>query len=247
MIRPPRLNLHPQHKCFQKGCNTVKKKNYFVGFYHYGVILTYLSLASAIIGICFSVGGNKDAYPEVGILCLLISGVCDAFDGAVARTRKNRTREDQMFGERIDSLADLIAFGVAPAMVGFGMKIDRWFFIPVYVIFVLCALIRLAYFDVTEEIRTEDPDCGKRTYYEGMPVTNVAFFLPIFYLVATLFPAFSIARTAIMTGGYLLMALLFVLRFRVPKIGVKAICVCMAILTLILAALVFVHLKVLPA
>ena len=67
--------------------NTSKK---IVGFYHYGVILTYLSVIAAITGICFSVGGNKDARPDIGVICLLISGFCDAFDGAVAKTRKNR-------------------------------------------------------------------------------------------------------------------------------------------------------------
>ena len=108
--------------------NTSKK---IVGFYHYGVILTYLSVIAAITGICFSVGGNKDARPDIGVICLLISGFCDAFDGAVAKTRKNRSREDKMFGERIDSLSDLIAFGVAPAMIGFGMRLNRWYFIPV--------------------------------------------------------------------------------------------------------------------
>jgi len=159
----------------------------------------------------------------------------------VARTRKNRTREDRMFGERIDSLADLIAFGVAPAMIGFGMQINRWFYIPVYVIFVLCGLIRLAYFDVTEQIRTEDPNCGKRTYYEGMPITNVAFFLPIFFLVATLFDPYSFGRTAVMLGGYLLMAVLFILRFKTPKPGIKGILALIGILTVILAALVALH------
>ena len=72
----------------------------FVGFWHYGVILTYMSVVSAIIGICLSVVG----YPFYGgVICLWISGLCDAFDGAVAKTRKNRTQEDKMFGERIDS------------------------------------------------------------------------------------------------------------------------------------------------
>jgi CDP-diacylglycerol--serine O-phosphatidyltransferase len=218
-----------------------QRKQLLVGYYHYGVILTYLSVAAAIVGICFSVGGNRDAYPEIGVICLLISGICDAFDGAVARTRKNRTREDRMFGERIDSLADLVAFGVAPAMIGFGMKINRWFYLPVFIVFVLCGLIRLAYFDVTETIRTEDPNCGKRTYYEGMPITNVAFFLPIFFLIATLFERGSIAYTAIMLAGYLSMAIAFILPFKMPKPGVKKICGLIGILTVILAALVALH------
>lgn len=212
----------------------------FVGFYHYGVVLTYLSVIAAITGICFSVGGHREAKPGIGVICLLISGICDAFDGAVAKTRKNRTKEDRMFGERIDSLSDLIAFGVAPAMIGFGMQINRWYYIPVYGLFVLCALIRLAYFDVTEEIRTSDENCGRRLHYEGLPVTNVAFALPIFYLIATLFPPFSIWRSVIMIAGYLLLAALFVIRFKMPKLGVKGILVAMLVLGIILGSLLLV-------
>ncbi len=219
----------------------MNKRNPFVGFWHYGVILTYLSLASAVVGICFSVGGNRASQPVVGIICLMISGLCDAFDGIVARTRKNRTREDCMFGERIDSLTDLVAFGVAPAMIGFGMKINRWFYLPVFIIFVLCGLVRLAYFDVTEAIRTEDPNCGKRKYYEGLPITNSAFFLPIFYMIATLFDPYSPARTFVMLGGYLLLAFLFIYRFKMPKPGVRGILLLIASLTAILALLTVLH------
>ena len=222
--------------------NTSKK---IVGFYHYGVILTYLSVIAAITGICFSVGGNKDARPDIGVICLLISGFCDAFDGAVAKTRKNRSREDKMFGERIDSLSDLIAFGVAPAMIGFGMRLNRWYFIPVYGIFVLCALIRLAYFDVTEETRTSEENCGRRLYYEGLPVTNVAFALPIFYLIATMFPPYTMARNAVMLIGYLALSALFVIRFRMPKLGVKGLIVAMLILAIILGSLFLIRRAVL--
>ena len=219
----------------------MKKCKCFIGFWHYGVILTYLSLVSAVVGICFSVGGHREALPWVGVICLLISGICDAFDGAVARTRKNRTREDCMFGERIDSLADLVAFGVAPAMIGFGMQINRWYYIPVFAIYVLCGLVRLAYFDVTEQIRTEDPNCGKRTYYEGLPITNAAFFVPLFYLIATLFDPGSVAYTAVMLVGYLALAVAFILPFKMPKPGVKKICILMGILLVLLAGLVTLH------
>jgi CDP-diacylglycerol--serine O-phosphatidyltransferase len=219
----------------------MNKRKKILGFWHYGVVLTYISLASAVVGICFSVGGARDAIPQVGILCLLISGFCDAFDGIVARTRKNRTREDCMFGERIDSLTDLIAFGIAPAMIGFGMDIDRWFYLPVYIVFVLCGLVRLAYFDVTEEIRTEDPNCGKRTYYEGLPITATALILPVFYMIATLFSTFSIGRTAIMLGGYLLLAALFVMPFKTPKPGIKGILSLIAVFAVVVAGLVTLH------
>ncbi len=219
------------------------QNNKVVGYWHYGVILTYMSVISAVVGICFSVGGNRDACPDIGIICLLISGLCDAFDGAVASTRKNRTRQDKMFGERIDSLSDLIAFGVAPAMIGFGMKLNRWYFMPVYAIFVLSALIRLAYFDVTEEIRTEDANASRRSYYEGMPVTCVAFSLPVFYLIATIFPPMHIARNAVMIAGYLIIAFAFVIRFRAPKLHLKGVLIAILILFIILAALFIVRFK----
>ena len=146
-----------------------------------------------------------------------------------------------MFGERIDSLSDLIAFGVAPAMIGFGMRLNRWYFMPVYAVFVLCALIRLAYFDVTEEIRTSDENCGRRRYYEGLPVTNVAFVLPIFYLVATIFAVKSVGYNAVMLSGYLALSAAFVIRFKMPKLGVKGLLIAMAVLTVILVSLFFIR------
>lgn len=224
-----------------------EKKQPFIGYYHYGVILTYLSVCAAIVGICFSVGGNRAAMPGVGVICLIISGICDAFDGLVASTRKNRTREDKMFGGRIDSLSDLIAFGVAPAMIGFGMNINRWYYIPVYAIFVLCALIRLAYFDVTEIIRSEDPDCGKRDHYIGMPVTSVAFGLPVFYLIAEICNALPISQYVghgVMLGGYLAMAICMILHVKIKKFSPKGICIAFGILAVILISLLVVYLKV---
>lgn len=199
----------------------------FVGFWHYGVILTYLSVISGVVGICFSIGGNRRSMPEIGVLCLLLSGFFDGFDGAVAKTRKNRSKQDAMFGERIDSLSDLIAFGVAPVMIGFGMHINRWYCMIVYAAYILCALIRLAYFDVTEEIRMSEEGAGRRKYYEGLPVTNAGFIVPCFFMAATCFESPAI-QAAIMLSWYGLIAFAFVLRFRMPKLTVKKLIFVMA-------------------
>lgn len=200
-----------------------KSKCPFLGFYHYGVILTYMSVAAAVVGIYFSVGGNKEPLPYIGVICLLISGVCDSFDGMVARTRKNRSKEDLMFGERIDSLSDLIAFGLAPTAIMFGMGINRWYFLPIFILYVLCALIRLAYFDVTEILRTEKEDYGKRKYYDGLPVTNAAVIIPACYLIATMFSNGSLGYVLTMLIGYIIVAFAFILKFRIPKVGFKTI------------------------
>ena len=61
-----------------------------IGVYDYTVILTYVSLLSAGMGIFISLSGY--GHPYVGIFFLLVCGLCDAFDGKVARTKKNRRK-----------------------------------------------------------------------------------------------------------------------------------------------------------
>ncbi len=218
----------------------------FVGFWHYGVILTYMSVASAIVGCCLAVSG----YPFYGgVICLWICGVCDAFDGAVAGTRKNRSEEDKLFGERIDSLSDLAAFGVLPVMIGYGMGMHEWYYVAVFCLYVLCALVRLAYYDVTEQIRMRDPNCGRRKSFEGLPVTNVAVGLPVFYLIAIMLRhlqgiAGELAPKLIMLGCYLLVAFLFVFKFKMVKLGVKGLLVAIFITVGICVTLLLVNIFV---
>lgn len=213
----------------------------FVGFYHYGVILTYLSVVAAIAGCVLSV----TVAPVWGVVCLLISGVCDAFDGAVASTRKNRSAEDKKFGEQIDSLSDIFAFGIAPVMIGVGMGMTQWYFIALYSLYVLCALIRLAYFNVTEELRLKNGG-AKRTSYEGLPVTNTAVGFPVFFLIATAFVGeLVLVQYIIMAVCYLVLSFLFVFRFRMVKLGVKGLLVTMLILTAIIVTIVVLRYAVL--
>ena len=80
-----------------------------IGFYDYTVILTYLSILSGTTGIILCLNGI--GHPYLGMFFLLFSGLCDTFDGKVARTKKNRTEKMKKFGIQIDSLSDLIAFG----------------------------------------------------------------------------------------------------------------------------------------
>ena len=83
----------------------------FIGVYDYTVILTYISLISAIFGMTQAIHGDYKA----AIFCLALSGICDAFDGRIARTKKDRTEEEKAFGIQLDSLCDVICFGVFPS------------------------------------------------------------------------------------------------------------------------------------
>ena len=83
-----------------------------LGVYNYTVILTYLGMLSGFFGILCLFSGHT----EGALLCLLGAGVCDVFDGKVASTKKDRTRSEKRFGIQIDSLSDLVCFGVLPAV-----------------------------------------------------------------------------------------------------------------------------------
>ena len=91
-----------------------------LGFYDYTVLLTYLSLVSSTTGIIVSLSGA--GHPYIGAMFLLFCGLCDAFDGKVARMKKDRTKMQCNYGIQIDSLSDLVAFGVLPASIGFDKR-----------------------------------------------------------------------------------------------------------------------------
>ncbi|WP_163427329.1 CDP-alcohol phosphatidyltransferase family protein [Eubacterium pyruvativorans] len=75
-----------------------------IGYYNYTVWLTYASLLSACLGIGVSLHGA--GHPYWGVFFLLLSGLCDAFDGRVARRKKDRSQMEKKYGIQIDSLAE---------------------------------------------------------------------------------------------------------------------------------------------
>ena len=120
-----------------------------IGFYDYTVILTYISLASSILGMISA------CYARIGwaIFFLGMSGLLDTFDGKVARTKKNRTEDEKRFGIQIDSLSDIVCFGVAPAVLCYCFGMRGIVGVAILMFYVLAGLIRLAWFNVMEEHR----------------------------------------------------------------------------------------------
>lgn len=225
---------------------------HFVGYWHYGVILTYLSLALSICGICFAAAAGGPRRDDIAAFFLLLAGLCDAFDGMVAKTRRHRSDNDKLFGMNIDSLSDMVSFGIAPIMVGVAMGMTRWYYCIVYVIFALCGLVRLAYYDVSEVNRLKDPTSTRRDSYEGLPITNVSLALPVFYLFATLFDihpewiglndnTIIIYQSIIMMTCYLLCAFLFVFKFKMFKARVKGLIITVVTITVLVISLALIR------
>lgn len=146
-----------------------------IGFYNVSVLLTYAGLVSAILGMARALAGDI----RFAVLCLMFCGLCDMFDGTIARKCK-RTPEAKCFGMQIDSLCDLVCFGVFPAILGYGIGLKDWVNVLCMAYYVLAAVIRLGYFNVQEIMNA---DGGKREYYIGLPVTSVALIMPMILLI----------------------------------------------------------------
>lgn len=182
-----------------------------IGVYNYSVILTYLGVALSIFGMTQALNGNYD----IAILCLALAGACDTFDGKVARSMKNRTKEQIIFGVQIDSLCDAICFGVTPAVIAYSMGMNKPFGIAVEIVFVLCGVIRLAYFNVLEELKHEEPEKEDRKCYHGLPITSIAILFPILYLFRPL-----VSEQLFLTAlpfAMLAIAFLYILDFKIKK------------------------------
>lgn len=148
-----------------------------LGYYNYTVVLTYCGALSAVAGIFCAMNGNY----LYSVLCLMGAGICDMFDGAVAAT-KERCDAEKCFGIQIDSLSDLVSFGVMPGLFVYCFFEKSVASAVAAAFYILCALIRLAYFNVLEEERQRTTQ-GPRTSYLGVPVTTVAALLPAVYMV----------------------------------------------------------------
>ena len=194
-----------------------------LGFYNYTVILTYLGLVSSVMGIFLTFNGQT----EISVLCLMFSGFCDMFDGRVARTME-RTKQQKEFGIQIDSLADLVCFGVLPAVIGYSIGLRKWYQVLIPIVFVLAALIRLAYFNVMEEERQKTSN-GARKVYEGLPVTSIALIVPFIYILKN--PVYKIGiEFHVFYGAVLfLVAVLYISKIKIKKTGIKAMLVFLAI------------------
>lgn len=182
----------------------------FIGFYDYTVILTYMSLLSAVSGMVLA---SRERF-TAAVLCLVASGICDAFDGIVARSKKNRTEDEKAFGIQIDSLCDAVSFGVFPAALCYHAGVDGFPGLVILFLYSLCAVIRLAFFNVLEGNRQKtEGGCNKT--YRGLPVTSVSILLPIVWIFRRVLGVqiFRVVLHVVLA----VTAFLFVLDFSVKK------------------------------
>lgn len=198
---------------------------YLIGCYNKSVILTYVGISSAIFGI-MNVENLK-----LAIICLIIAGICDLFDGKIARMCK-RTEQEKEFGVQIDSLADVIASLIFPVIILNQVcsenDINKVITFCVSILYVLAGVTRLAWFNITTT--------GKMTYFQGLPVTAIVIILPLLFLLFKDCLNFGY----IILFGFIATAIAFVWNIPVKKPTGKGYII-LAILALIAGVLVYIR------
>lgn len=187
-----------------------------IGFYDYTVILTYMSLISSVFGITQAIHGDY----KTAIFCLAFSGICDAFDGRVARTKRDRTEDEKNFGIQLDSLCDVICFGIFPALICYLLGVRGSLGLILVFFYCTCAVIRLAFFNVLEAKRQKS-EGGSNKMYRGLPVTSIAFILPLAFWMQFIIP--ELAFLVLLHAILLIVGLLFVLDIPIRKPGLRTI------------------------
>lgn len=172
-----------------------------------------LGTTIAFIGMCCAFNGHF----SLASLCLMLSGICDSFDGTLARKYKY-DKSQQEYGVQLDSLSDVICFGILPAIITVLISTSIVSVI-ICIFYMLCGVIRLAYFNMLHTTKAT-----KKGEYIGLPITSIAIAYPIILIILRILNPGLLSK--VMPAVLLIMGSLFIARFKlkkpnVPKIAAK--------------------------
>ncbi|MDO5825227.1 MAG: CDP-diacylglycerol--serine O-phosphatidyltransferase [Methanosphaera sp.] len=141
-------------------------------------IITLADIASLANGLCgfFSIIAILQNNVILSAQLLLLAVIFDAVDGPIARFLNNNNIEHDVFGETIDSLADMVSFGVAPAVILY-MLTGQLYVLIASVLIVMCGILRLSRYNTISAF-TDTPT----TTFIGLPIPVTAFILAAFML-----------------------------------------------------------------
>jgi CDP-diacylglycerol--serine O-phosphatidyltransferase len=186
-------------------------KKLFLGVYNPSIILTYISVFSALFGIGQMIAGNSSSIERtmpIAMILLIVSGVCDMFDGTIARKCK-RTEIEKDFGVQLDSLADTVAFVVYPVTILIFFTGLKFSTIIIACCYVFAGIMRLGWFNVTTE------ENGGVFY--GLPVTFSSLLFPLIYVICTALKLSTSLTSIVLQISFAIVALLFIANFKLQK------------------------------
>jgi len=141
--------------------------------------------AITLIGVCIGLSSIKfalDGKFSLAVVAILFAGLMDALDGRIARLIKGTSK----MGKELDSLGDVISFGVAPAFIMYFWSLQYldklgWF---VCLIYVICVALRLARFNIS----SEEESSWKDNFFEGVPAPagGIIVLMPLIFSFSSL-------------------------------------------------------------
>jgi len=138
-------------------------------------ICSLFGLLSAVFGIYFAIKGNFPA----SIIGVLWAVLFDWYDGIIARKLKGRTKEQGVFGAQLDSMIDIVSFGVFPAILLLSYGNYKIWFIPGVFVIIATSVLRLSYFNIYGLIDSKT--------YKGLALDNNVLILAFMFLFECFF------------------------------------------------------------
>jgi CDP-diacylglycerol--serine O-phosphatidyltransferase len=164
--------------------------------------LANASCGTISIFLCLSyIADERSGQLWAAFVLPAIALACDAADGYIARLDKRR---QSLLGADLDSLADIVSFGVAPAVLGYTLGLRGLWDVVCLTWFVCCGISRLARFNVTSASLT-DSGTGKVRYFEGTPIPTsviLVFLLALLYRLDFVGQRFWWGRWELLDRGF---------------------------------------------
>ena len=174
-----------------------------------------------LIGVCIGLSSIKfalDSKYEIAIIAIFFAALIDGLDGRIARLIKGTSK----VGKELDSLTDVISFGVAPAFIMYFWSLNNlgkfgWLLCLIYVV---CVALRLARFNV----HSNEEASWKDNFFEGVPspAGGILVLMPLIYSLSEL-KFLNINYNFIVPGFFILVSLLLI--SKVPTYSLKKIVV----------------------
>jgi len=177
-------------------------------------IVSLLGLMSAVTGIYFAIQGVFQG----AIICMLWAVLFDWYDGIIARKMKGRTKIQGVFGAQLDSMIDIVSFGILPAIILLSYGDYKIWLLPGVFVIVAASAIRLTYFNVYGLIDSKT--------YKGFPLDNNVLILALVFLFQGLFTPSTF--TIIIYTLMMLLSALNLSSIPTPKFGGKWVYVLVA-------------------
>ena len=171
-------------------------------------IIGFITMLSTILSFCGIVLALKNHY-TLAIVLLLLCGLCDSFDGTVARKYKYSNKQ-KVYGVELDSLSDILAFGIFPAMLTIIIAEYKIYALIPAMFYLLCGLIRLAYFNTLEITKEKEPNT-----FIGIPITTVAIVYPIVFYIFRVVNYATIKY--VMPILLVILGISFIINIKIPK------------------------------